>query len=119
MKTMMALSDKVAKGELPEVTVVDDQYGRLTFTRDMAEAIFHLLDGGAAYGTYDLTGSGAVKSWADIARTVFDLSNGNGGEGQADLDRGVFREREGAGEPASDAFRAGPGQDRGHGPGRA
>lgn len=80
VKTMMALSDKVAKGELPEVTVVDDQYGRLTFTRDMAEAIFHLLDGGAAYGTYDLTGSGAVKSWADIARTVFDLSNGNGGK---------------------------------------
>ena len=40
-------------------------------------------------------------------------------EGQADLDRGVFREREGAGEPSSDVFRAGPGQDRGHGPGRA
>lgn len=40
-------------------------------------------------------------------------------EGQADLDRGVFREREGAGEPASDVFRAGSGQDRGHGPGRA
>ena len=80
VKTMMSLSDRVAKGELPEVTVVDDQYGRLTFTRDMAEAIFHLLDNGAAYGTYDLTGSGAVKSWADIARTVFDLSNGNGGK---------------------------------------
>ena len=78
VKTMMSLSDRVAKGELPEVTVVDDQYGRLTFTRDMAEAIFHLLDGGAAYGTYDLTGSGTVKSWADIARTVFDLTNGNG-----------------------------------------
>ena len=80
VKTMMGLSDRVAKGELERVTVVDDQYGRLTFTRDMAEAIFHLLDGGAAYGTYDLTGSGAVKSWADIAREVFDLSNGNGGK---------------------------------------
>ena len=80
VKTMMGLSDRVAKGELPEVTVVDDQYGRLTFTKDMAEAIFHLLDGGAAYGTYDLTGSGTVKSWADIARTVFDLTNGNGGK---------------------------------------
>lgn len=80
VKTMMGLSDRVAKGELPEVTVVDDQYGRLTFTKDMADAIFHLLDGGAAYGTYNLTGSGAVKSWADIARTVFDLTNGNGGK---------------------------------------
>ena len=78
VKTMMALSDKVANGDLPRVTVVDDQYGRLTFTRDMADAIFHLLDSDAAYGTYDLTGSGAVKSWADIARGVFDLANGNG-----------------------------------------
>lgn len=74
----MGLSDRVAKGELEKVTVVDDQYGRLTFTKDMAEAIFHLLDSGAAYGAYDLTGSGAVRSWADIARMVFDLANGNG-----------------------------------------
>ena len=80
VKTMMMLSDKVANGDLPRVTVVDDQYGRLTFTRDMADAIFHLLDSNAAYGTYDLTGSGAVKSWADIARGVFDLANGNGGK---------------------------------------
>ena len=58
--------------------MVDDQYGRLTFTRDMAEAIFHLLDNHAPYGTYNLTGSGAVKSWAEIAREVFDLTNGNG-----------------------------------------
>ena len=54
------------------------QYGRLTFTRDMAEAVFHLLDSGAPFGTYDLTGSGAVRSWADIARKVFDQANGNG-----------------------------------------
>lgn len=78
VKTMMGLSGRVAKGELERVTVVDDQYGRLTFTGDMAEAIFHLLGSGAAYGTYDLTGSGAVKSWAEIAREVFDLTNGNG-----------------------------------------
>ena len=78
VKTMMGLSGRVAKGELPKVTVVDDQYGRLTFTRDMAEAIFHLLGSDAADGTYDLTGSGAVRSWADIARGVFDLANGNG-----------------------------------------
>ena len=80
VKTMMGLSDRVARGELERVTVVDDQYGRLTFTKDMADAIFHLLDSNAGYGTYDLTGSGAVRSWADIARTVFDLSNGNGGK---------------------------------------
>ena len=80
VKTMMGLSDRVADGNdgLNQVTVVDDQYGRLTFTRDMAEAIFHLLDSHAPYGTYNLTGSGAVKSWAEIAREVFDLTNGNG-----------------------------------------
>lgn len=33
----------------------------------MAEAIFHVLGTHAPYGTYDCTGSGAVKSWADIA----------------------------------------------------
>ena len=78
VKTMMSLSNKVQAGDLPQVTVVDDQYGRLTFTRDMAEAIFHLLDSHAPYGTYNLTGSGAVKSWADIAKAVFDRVNGNG-----------------------------------------
>ena len=77
-KTMCALSDKVAAGDLERVTVVDDQLGRLTFTRDMAAAIFHVLDAKAPYGTYDCTGSGAVKSWADIARACFEAKNGNG-----------------------------------------
>ena len=57
--------------------MVDDQLGRLTFTRDMAEAIFHVLDAKAPYGTYNCTGSGAVKSWADIARAVFEAANDN------------------------------------------
>ena len=78
VKTMCALSDKVAAGNLERVTVVDDQLGRLTFTRDMAAAIFHVLDNRAPYGTYDCTGSGAVKSWADIARACFEAKNGNG-----------------------------------------
>ena len=77
-KTMCMLSDKVAAGDLERVTVVDDQLGRLTFTRDMAAAIFHVLDSHAPYGTYDCTGSGAVKSWADIARACFEAKNGNG-----------------------------------------
>ena len=80
VKTMKGLSDRVADPEdgLAQVTVVDDQLGRLTFTRDMAAAILHVLGSGAPYGTYDCTGSGAVRSWADIARTVFDAANGNG-----------------------------------------
>ena len=78
VKTMCTLSDKVAAGNLERVTVVNDQLGRLTFTHDMAAAIFHVLNTRAPYGTYDCTGSGAVKSWADIARAVFEAANGNG-----------------------------------------
>lgn len=80
VRTMVGLSNRVADPEdrLDRVTVVDDQLGRLTFARDVARAIFHLLDGHAPYGTYDCTGSGAVRSWADIARACFDAANGNG-----------------------------------------
>lgn len=87
--TMKGLSDRVADpaDPLDRVTVVDDQLGRLTFARDMAEGIFHLLgyreadaepSEPAPHGTYDLTGSGPVESWAQIAARVFDLANGNG-----------------------------------------
>ena len=89
VKTMKGLSDRVADPEdkLIQITVVDDQLGRLTFTRDMAAAIFHVLgyrEGDfepskpAPYGTYNCTGSGRVASWAEIAREVFDFANGNG-----------------------------------------
>ena len=52
VKTMKGLSDRVADPEdkLTQVTVVDDQLGRLTFTRDMAAAIFYVL------GTHSPTG---------------------------------------------------------------
>ena len=89
VRTMKSLSDRVADpaDALDKVTVVDDQYGRLTFTRDMAEGIFWLLgyregdvepSSPCPHGTYDLTGSGPVESWAQIAARVFDLANGNG-----------------------------------------
>jgi len=51
--------------------VVADQFGRLTFTVDLADGIKHLLDTAAPYGIYNLTSSGPVQSWADIARNVF------------------------------------------------
>ena len=89
VRTMAALSDRCADPDdgLGRVTVVDDQHGRLTFTRDMAEGIFWLLgyrDGDkepsepAPCGTYNLTGSGRVASWAQVAKRVFELANGNG-----------------------------------------
>lgn len=70
VRTMLSLA---ARGINP--SVVDDQYGRLTFTDELGRAIRHLLDHAAPYGTYNLTGSGEVKSWADIARQVFALSH--------------------------------------------
>ena len=89
VRTMRSLSDRVADPQDPldQVTVVDDQYGRLTFTRDMAEGILWLLGyregdvepgSPCPYGAYNLTGSGPVESWAAIAARVFDLANGNG-----------------------------------------
>ena len=88
VRTMAALSDRCADPDdaLNQVTVVNDQFGRLTFTRDMAEGVFWLLgyrDGDkepsspCEPGTYNLTGSGRVASWADIAAKVFELRNGN------------------------------------------
>ena len=90
VRTMAALSDRCADPDdaLDQVTVVDDQFGRLTFTRDMAEGIFWLLgyregdkepSSPCEHGTYNLTGSGRVASWADIAAKVFELRNGNAG----------------------------------------
>lgn len=88
--TMRGLARRCADASdaLERVTVVDDQLGRLTFTDQMAAGILWLLgyrDGDvrptapAPCGTYNLTGSGRVASWAEIARAVFDAACGNGG----------------------------------------
>ena len=79
VRTMAGLARRCADPAdgLECVTVVDDQLGRLTFTDQMAEGIFALLDAHAPYGTYNLTGSGRVASWAQIARKVFELTCGN------------------------------------------
>jgi dTDP-4-dehydrorhamnose 3,5-epimerase len=44
--------------------VVDDQFGRLTFTTEIGRAILHLLDTGAPYGTYNLSNDGDAMTWA-------------------------------------------------------
>lgn len=51
--------------------VVADQFGRLTFTTELARGIDHLLTTNAEYGTYNLSNGGNVVSWADIAREVY------------------------------------------------
>lgn len=66
--TMASLA---AKGIKPQV--VDDQFGRLTFAQDLASAIDHLLNKRPAYGVYNMSNSGPIQSWADIAEEVYEL----------------------------------------------
>ncbi len=63
------MTDLARRGISP--SVVNDQFGRLTFTDDLAAAIVHLLRSGAPFGVYNVTGSGPVQSWADVASDVF------------------------------------------------
>lgn len=65
------MADLANKGVKP--TVVADQFGRLTFTTDLAAGIVHLLSTGAPAGTYNLTNTGDVTSWSDIAKQVFEM----------------------------------------------
>lgn len=67
--TMQALA---AKGIEPRV--VNDQFGRLSFTEDIASGIRHLLEINAPFGTYNMSNDGEPSSWADIAAMVFELS---------------------------------------------
>ena len=76
--TMAALADR---GVSP--AVVDDQHGRLTFATDLAAGIAHLLRTEAPFGTYNLSNSGPVQTWADIAAEVFALR----GRSPADVTR--------------------------------
>ena len=69
VRTMLSLA---GRGINP--SVVSDQHGRLTFTSELARAIRHLTDTRAPYGTYNVTGSGPVTSWADVARRIFALA---------------------------------------------
>ena len=69
MRTMASLAEK---GVDPQV--ICDQHGRLTFADDLARGILHLLSSDAPYGVYNLSNSGPVMSWFDVARAVFELT---------------------------------------------
>lgn len=51
--------------------VVADQFGRPTFTTELARGIDHLLQSGAQYGTYNLSNGGEAVNWATVARQVY------------------------------------------------
>jgi len=69
VRTMLSLA---TSGVNP--LVVNDQFGRLTFTSELARAIRHLTETRAPYGTYNVSGSGSVSSWADVAQRTFSLA---------------------------------------------
>ena len=69
VRTMQSLAER---GVNP--SVVDDQFGRLTFTSELARAIRHLTTTHPPFGIYNVTGEGSTTSWADVARRVFDIT---------------------------------------------
>ncbi len=69
VRIMLGLAEK---GISP--SVVNDQIGRLTFTSELVRVIDHLLSTQAPFGTYNVTNSGMVSSWADITRKIFELA---------------------------------------------
>ncbi len=68
VSTMKSLAEKGVKP-----TVVNDQFGRLTFTQDLARAIKYLIKSEAPYGTYNVTNEGPTESWAGYAKMVYTL----------------------------------------------
>jgi len=90
VRTMASLA---ARGIDP--AVVDDQIGRLSFASEIARGIRHLLESGAPFGTYNLTGSGAAGSWYDVARRVFELTGHDAGRVSATSTEAYFENAQG------------------------
>ncbi len=59
--------------EQETVSVVDDQFGQPTWTRDLVDAIVRLVDARAPFGIYHGTNAGQA-SWFEFARAVFEES---------------------------------------------
>ena len=53
-----------------ELKVVADQFGRPTFTAEMARIIDFLLRTKVPYGTYNGSNGGDIVNWADFARAI-------------------------------------------------
>jgi dTDP-4-dehydrorhamnose reductase len=72
VKTMVELAEN---GVNP--AVINDQFGRLTFTKTLAGAVQFALENEIPYGTYNLTNTGEQVSWYQIAQEVFRLTGHN------------------------------------------
>ena len=74
VRTMLSLAQRGV-----DPSVVNDQFGRLTFASELARSIHHLIDSRAPSGTYNVTCTGPVMSWADVAQNVFAIAGHNPG----------------------------------------
>lgn len=67
--TMLKLAETHDK-----LTVVDDQVGRPTWTRTLAEFMLHLVQTNAPYGMYQLSNEGEC-SWCEFAQAILEDKN--------------------------------------------
>ena len=69
IKTMFELAHRGIKPR-----VVNDQFGRLTFTSELVRAIDYIIKTQVEYGTYNVTDSGPIKNWYEIAADTYELA---------------------------------------------
>ncbi len=80
VETMLAVADKqidaVRAGEkdFAEVTVVDDQHGSPTYTRDLTDIIYQAVYQQIPFGIYNATNEG-YTTWADFTRKIYELTD--------------------------------------------
>ena len=67
VETMLSLAQQGR-----EIKVVNDQFGKPTFTHDLAQATRKLVEDQAPFGTYHLVNEG-VCSWYDFAKKIFEI----------------------------------------------
>ena len=69
VKTMLELE----KRGLKEISVVEDQIGSITYTKDLSVLISDMAETDK-YGFYHATNGGDFVSWADVAREIFRIT---------------------------------------------
>ena len=61
--------ERASRGEPSEV--VDDQFGRPTWARDIALFTRHLVESRAPFGTYNFSSGGEPVSWHEVAVRIY------------------------------------------------
>lgn len=78
VETMLWLADKIEGpgDELDELKVISDQFGKPTYTKDLAEATREILEGELTLGVYHVSNEvddGKI-TWHDFAVAIFELA---------------------------------------------